>query len=138
MDQFPELNLPSLPRKHTWLVSEDDIEDRKVSFDCLMTIVSRNSEICTSSPVLEFLGFDLLADQEYFKRRKEYISKQAQTTQDRWPLSKLEEDNEDIFITSSIVEETSDINNALGNSESQDQGNQIVSEPQSVMSQSTI
>ena len=54
-------------------MSEEDLEDRQVSFDCLMTIVSRNTKLVTSIPILQFLGIDLLADRKYAKRRAEYL-----------------------------------------------------------------
>lgn len=64
---FPELKLPSLPRKFLMFVSESDIEERMVSFDCIVKIIARSKEMCTSPPMLEFLGFDLTADKKYFK-----------------------------------------------------------------------
>ena len=48
-------------------VDEADIEERMVSFDCIMKIIARSKEMCTSPPMLEFLGFDLLADRKYHK-----------------------------------------------------------------------
>ena len=62
-------------------MSEEDVEDRRFSFDCLMTIISRNAELVTSIPMLEFLGIDLLADRKYKKRRQEYLNKSKSLTE---------------------------------------------------------
>lgn len=78
MEQFPALKLPDLPRKHVLFMSDEDLEDRRVSFDCLMIIVSRSHELITSIPMLEFLGIDLLADRKYKKRRAEYLEETGQ------------------------------------------------------------
>jgi len=64
---FPQLKLPNLPRKFLMFVGEADIEERMVSFDCIVKIIARSKEMCTSPPMLEFLGFDLLADRKYHK-----------------------------------------------------------------------
>lgn len=48
-------------------VNESDIEERMVSFDCIVKLIARDKEMCTSPPMLEFLGFDLQADKKYFK-----------------------------------------------------------------------
>ena len=72
-------------------MSEEDLEDRRVSFDCLMTIVSRSTRLVTSIPILQFLGIDLLADRKYTKRRAEYLKcKETKSTTEK-------EDDEDIF-----------------------------------------
>jgi len=36
LENHPELTLPALPRWNIWFLSEDDIEDRRVSFDSLL------------------------------------------------------------------------------------------------------
>ena len=73
-------------------MSEEDLEDRRVSFDCLMTIVSRSTRLVTSIPILQFLGIDLLADRKYTKRRAEYLkSKETKSSTEK------EEEDEDIF-----------------------------------------
>lgn len=59
-------------------MTNEDLEDRRVSFDCLLTVVAKNKELSTSIPVLIFLGIDLLADRKYAKRRKEYLKKQEE------------------------------------------------------------
>ncbi len=64
-----------MPRKHFLFINDDDLEDRRVSFDCLLTVVAKSKDLCTSIPVLIFLGIDLLADRKYAKRRKEYLKK---------------------------------------------------------------
>lgn len=72
-------------------MSEEDLEDRRVSFDCLMTIVSRSTRLVTSIPILQFLGIDLLADRKYTKRRAEYLkSKETKSSTEK-------EGDEDIF-----------------------------------------
>ena len=48
-------------------ISDADIEERMVSFDCIVKIVVRSKEMCTSAPMLDFLGFDLTADKKYYK-----------------------------------------------------------------------
>ncbi len=70
---FPELKLPNLPRKFLMFVDESDIEERMVSFDCIMKIISRSKEMCISPPMLEFLGFSLTADKKYFKVNLFYL-----------------------------------------------------------------
>lgn len=100
--QFSDLKLPSLPRKFHLFLSDSDIEERQISFDCLMTVLARNSEICTSIPVLQFLGIDLLADRKYHKRRKEYMQKQEQMKEEdrareEQIIGHFKESEEDIF-----------------------------------------
>ena len=73
LEQFPELKLPSLPRKYHLFMTEADVDERQISFDCLLVLVSRNPELATSFPVLEFLGVDLIADRKYHKKRQEYL-----------------------------------------------------------------
>ena len=80
LEQFPSLKLPDLPRKLVLFMSDEDLEDRRVSFDCLMIIVSRSIELTTSIPMLEFLGIDLLADRKYKKRRAEYLESKGNTS----------------------------------------------------------
>jgi len=36
LQNHPELTLPPLPKWNIWFISEDDLEDRRVSFDCLL------------------------------------------------------------------------------------------------------
>ena len=36
LENHPELTLPPLPRANVWFMNEDDLEDRRVSFDCLL------------------------------------------------------------------------------------------------------
>ena len=67
---FPELKLPSLPRKFHLFMSETDIEERMVSFDCLVKVIAKHKVMCTSPPMLEFLGFTVLSDKKYFKVRE--------------------------------------------------------------------
>lgn len=64
---FPELKLPALPRKFHVFMNETDIEERMVCFDCVMKVIAKHKTMCTSPPVLEFLGFSLIADKKYFK-----------------------------------------------------------------------
>ncbi len=56
LDAFPELKLPDLPRKFHLFVNQSDIEERQVAFDCLMKVVAQKRELCSSVPVLRFLG----------------------------------------------------------------------------------
>lgn len=67
LEAFPELKLPSLPRKYHVFISEADLEERMVSFDCVMKVIAKHKTMCTSPPMLEFLGFSLIADKNYFK-----------------------------------------------------------------------
>lgn len=101
IQQYPELKLP-MPRKYYLFMSEEDLEDRRVSFDCLLTVVAGNKELCTSIPMLIFLGIDLLADRKYAKRRKEYLKKQ--TEQDKG--SQEEEEELDLFSQNKSQEQT--------------------------------
>lgn len=48
-------------------MSETDLEDRMVSFDCIMKVIARHKSMCTSAPMLEFLGFSVISDKNYFK-----------------------------------------------------------------------
>lgn len=64
---FPELKLPSFPRKFHVFMDETDIDERMVSFDCIVKIIARHKTMCTAFPMLEFLGFELLSDRKYFK-----------------------------------------------------------------------
>lgn len=36
LENHPELTLPALPKRNVWFINEDDLEDRRVSFDCLL------------------------------------------------------------------------------------------------------
>ena len=56
IDSFPELKLPDLPRKFHLFMNQSDIEDRQVAFDCLLKVVTKSKEMCTSVPMLRFLG----------------------------------------------------------------------------------
>ena len=38
-----------------------------MSFDCLVKVISKHKDMCTSAPMLNFLGFSILADKDYFK-----------------------------------------------------------------------
>ena len=92
--QFPQIKLP-MPRKYFLFMSDDDLEDRRVSFDCLLTVIAMNKELCTCIPVLIFLGIDLLADRKYAKRRKAYLKK---TSEDATTSNGSEvKDDEDLF-----------------------------------------
>ena len=73
VDTFPELSLPDLPRKFHLFMTASDVEDRQVAFDCLVKVVAKNREMCTSVPLLRFLGVDLLADRNYYKDRREFL-----------------------------------------------------------------
>ena len=64
---FQELKLPALPRKFHLFIDSNDIEERQVAFDCLLKVLSRDKAMSVSIPMLQFLGFDLLADKKYFK-----------------------------------------------------------------------
>ena len=46
---------------------DTDVEERQVAFDCLVKVIAKHKEMCCSSSLLNFLGFSLLADKEYFK-----------------------------------------------------------------------
>ena len=46
---------------------EADVEERQVAFDCLVKVIAKRKDMCCSSSLLNFLGFSLLADKEYFK-----------------------------------------------------------------------
>lgn len=72
---FPELKLPPLPRKFHLFTDTSDIEERQVAFDCLLKVLSKDRAMSVSIPMLQFLGFDLLADKKYFKARREYLQK---------------------------------------------------------------
>ena len=41
----------------------------------LIQVLCKDKERCTSSIVLQFFGFDILAEKKYFKKRKEYLEK---------------------------------------------------------------
>lgn len=64
---FPEMKLPAFPRKFHVFMTESDVEERMVSFDCIVKLIARDKVMCTSPAMLEFLGFHLLADKKYFK-----------------------------------------------------------------------
>ena len=66
LSAFPDLQLPSLPRKFHVFFDKADVEERLVAFDCLVKVIAKNKELCCSSPILNFLGFSLLGDREYF------------------------------------------------------------------------
>lgn len=83
MVAFPELKLPSLPRKYHVFMSETDLEERMVSFDCVMKVIARHKTMCTSPPMLEFLGFSVISDRNYFKARREYLHKKEEDAVDK-------------------------------------------------------
>ena len=56
LESFPELKLPDLPRKFHLFVNQGDIDERQVAFDCLMKVLAKKKELCTSVPMLRFLG----------------------------------------------------------------------------------
>ena len=59
-------------------MTASDVEDRQVAFDCLVKVVAKNREMCTSVPVLRFLGVDLLADRNYYKDRREFLKRKEE------------------------------------------------------------
>lgn len=69
------IKLPDLPRKFHVFMSDDDIQERQVSFDCLLKVLARDKEKCTCAPLLRFLQVPLDADKIYFSARKEYLQK---------------------------------------------------------------
>ena len=114
MQQFPSLKLPSLPRKYHLFLSQSDIDERQMCFDCLLTVLARNADICTSIPMLQFLGADLLGDRKYHKRRKDYLEKQEQMTEqekarEEQIIGNLKDNEEDLF--AEVVEASSGATN---------------------------
>lgn len=103
LENFSSLKLPALPRKYHIFMSESDIEERQISFDCLLMLVARTPDMCTSIPVLKFLGVDLIADKKYRKKRPEYLEAQtAKKDQEKKRQEKIlgkkgEEDDEGLF-----------------------------------------
>ncbi|XP_064383148.1 HCLS1-binding protein 3-like [Halichondria panicea] len=75
IQMFPELKLPPMPRKFHLFVDIDDIEERQIAFDCLLKVLAKDKAMAVSIPMLQFLGFDLLADKNYYKGRREYLQK---------------------------------------------------------------
>ncbi len=69
IQMFPELKLPPMPRKFHLFVDVDDIEERQIAFDCLLKVLAKDKAMAVSIPMLQFLGFDLLADKNYYKVR---------------------------------------------------------------------
>lgn len=59
-------------------MSESDVEDRQVAFDCLVKVISKSRDMCTSVPVLRFLEVDLLADRNYYKNRREFLKRKEE------------------------------------------------------------
>lgn len=88
-------------------MTTSDVEDRQVSFDCLVKVVARNREVCTSVPVLRFLGVDLLADRNYYKGRREFLKRNeeeaanAKEKEDRIFGNRSEEIEQGLFETGS-------------------------------------
>ena len=107
VDTFPELSLPDLPRKFHLFMTTSDVEDRQVAFDCLIKVVAKNREICTSVPILRFLGVDLLADRNYYKDRREFLKRneeeaaKAKVKEDRIFGDRSEEIEQGLFETGS-------------------------------------
>ena len=102
LENFTELKLPALPRKYHIFMSDSDIEERQISFDCLLMLVARSPDMCTSIPVLKFLGVDLIADKKYRKKRPEYLETQAakkehENKRQEKILGKKEEEVEGLF-----------------------------------------
>ena len=48
-------------------MNDSDIEERMVSFDCIVKLISRHKSMFDSAPMLEFLGFDSQTDRKYYK-----------------------------------------------------------------------
>ena len=123
LQQFPSLKLPNLPRKFHLFVSPSDIEERQMSFDCLLTVLSRNADICTSIPLLQFLGVDLLGDRKYHKMRKEYLEKQEQMAEqlkarEEQIIGHLKDGEEDLF--AEVVEASSGATNTAEQRDAED------------------
>ena len=38
LESFPHLKLPNLPRKYHFFMSDADIEERQIAFDCLLKV----------------------------------------------------------------------------------------------------
>ncbi|CAI8042055.1 hypothetical protein GBAR_LOCUS23357 [Geodia barretti] len=76
LQSFPNLKLPSLPRKYHLFTSDTDIEERQIAFDCLLKVLCKERVMCTSSTFLHFLGFKDDADVTYLRKRAEYIKRE--------------------------------------------------------------
>ncbi|XP_075779545.1 HCLS1-binding protein 3 [Pelodiscus sinensis] len=53
--RYPQASLPPLPRKALF-VGESDIRERRVVFNDIMRLISKDAELATSPELLEFLG----------------------------------------------------------------------------------
>lgn len=70
-----QMKLPDLPRKFHVFMTDDDVHERQVSFDCLLKVLAQDKEKCTCAPLLRFLQVPLDADKKYVAARKEYLQK---------------------------------------------------------------
>lgn len=52
---YPQASLPPLPRKALF-VGESDIRERRVVFNDIMRLISKDLELASSPELLEFLG----------------------------------------------------------------------------------
>lgn len=73
LQNHPELTLPPLPNWNVWFLNEDDLEDRRVSFDCLLKKLAKDTYFATCPPLFDFLGIELLADRKYYREREKYL-----------------------------------------------------------------
>ena len=75
------MKLPELPRKFHVFMTDDDIHERQVSFDCLLKVLAQNKDNCTCAPLLRFLNVELDADTKYFAARKAYLQNKEKLMQ---------------------------------------------------------
>ena len=58
-----------------------------------MQVLCKDKERCTSVVMLQFLGFDPLADKVYFKKRREYLQRMEELNKKKkvslWYLGSL-------------------------------------------------
>lgn len=47
-ERFPELKLPSLPRKFHIFMKDSDVDERQIAFDCLLKVILYNNLTRTS------------------------------------------------------------------------------------------
>ncbi|XP_065897742.1 HCLS1-binding protein 3-like [Dysidea avara] len=110
LENHPELTLPALPRWNIWFLSEDDIEDRRVSFDSLLKKLSRDAYFATCPAMLDFLGVDQLSDRKYYIAREKFLQskkKEAKTISPDRDINDLFDEDEPEQLNEEILPTTS-------------------------------
>ncbi|XP_070533994.1 HCLS1-binding protein 3-like [Ptychodera flava] len=80
-EKFPATVLPELPKK-TLLINNNTVQQRRQIFEKILKFIVENPKLCTSPPVLEFLGVSPIKAGKFRKEIKETDGKLTKDEKD--------------------------------------------------------